>query len=1047
MQRADGRLNRTPLRIKRRYRMLRSLHTFFVNLPATRFSAGMLLLGIFLVVLEGCSSRRDSAASVGMQNLTAHFNFLYNARESYKENAEIIIAGSPDDFSQLLSVYPEPAEKAVSGRQKALDSILYRTNRIVNEKEKSRYVDDAWMLTGKVNYLKTDFYNAVEYFSYVYRSYPKQKELRRDALVWQARSLLRLRRMEEAARVLDTAIKYLPSTKYHKADVLATEAQFSIYSGNLEHARKRLVEALAAGSSKKQEIRWTYLLAQLEERAGMTSEALAHYGAVVRSNTSFEMAFNANLNKIRLTDEPSLGRITRLRKLLRQDKNSDFRDQVYYRIAELYDISGDREAAAANYRLSVASSTRNDLQKGLSFGKLADINFNGGRYPEAKAYYDSTLLALSPGYPGYTALRAKSVNLDFLAERYRLIAWQDTLRDLAALSAEEREKRVDEWLGEQGARARSLSATAVAPAVVLADPLDRQTEGKFYFDNSIALAQGAVAFNKRWGNRKPEDNWRRLSNSSTVPIVTAAAQPIVPIVAGTGQSAAKARYLQHLPVTNEQQAEADRATANAYLELAGFYKDEMNDVQQALSNYLTLVKRFPLSPLVPAAYYQLYRLYIAEPARALEYRQLLLNRYPETVYAKVLLDPEFMRKADEKALAFNQRYTEMYTAYERKDFREVLHLGTKAAAEFNAAGYSAQFAYLEALATGRTRKLDVLEDSLRRIVQRFPNDQLVTPLVIQHLDYIGKNRELLAKRMVALIDSDGSETLFSRSPMVASLPGTVKKSAEMKSLANRGIVKVATPSVSAPAPSVSAPAPSVSLPSPSVSAPAPSVSTPSPSLSLSSPTVSLPAPSVSAPSPSVSAPAPSVSAPAPPVSAPAPSLAVALPVVAKPMPSGAVPGSPAPVAARGRVVVSPSVTAPATEKPATVSVSPPKEAAVLFALPATGEYYFVVNVLDGRVNLSPSRFGIGQFNRSNYSSSGIAHQLREVNNENQLIMVGKFGTLAEVKGYEQRILPLLRDIMKVPAEKYNTFAITKEELDKLHTRAEVTTYMEFYRLK
>src|SRR5690606_19743468 len=33
-------------------------------------------------------------------------------------------------------------------------------------------------------------------------------------------------------------------------------------------------------------------------------------------------------------------------------------------------------------------------------------------------------------------------------------------------------------------------------------------------------------------------------------------------------------------------------------------------------------------------------------------------------------------------------------------------------------------------------------------------------------------------------------------------------------------------------------------------------------------------------------------------------------------------------------------------------------------LPDSGTYYFVINVMNGRVNLAPSRFGIGQFNRT-----------------------------------------------------------------------------------
>src|SRR5690606_22255914 len=90
-------------------------------------------------------------------------------------------------------------------------------------------------------------------------------------------------------------------------------------------------------------------------------------------------------------------------------------------------------------------------------------------------------------------------------------------------------------------------------------------------------------------------------------------------------------------------------------------------------------------------------------------------------------------------------------------------------------------------------------------------------------------------------------------------------------------------------------------------------------------------------------------------------------------------------------------------------------------LPDSATYYFVVNVMNERVNLAPSRFGIGQFNRSRYSGRTISHQLKVVNDENQLIYVGPFTNYEDAQTYEVRIMPLLLDIMKIPADLYNTF--------------------------
>lgn len=110
--------------------------------------------------------------------------------------------------------------------------------------------------------------------------------------------------------------------------------------------------------------------------------------------------------------------------------------------------------------------------------------------------------------------------------------------------------------------------------------------------------------------------------------------------------------------------------------------------------------------------------------------------------------------------------------------------------------------------------------------------------------------------------------------------------------------------------------------------------------------------------------------------------------------------------------------------------------------PDLANYLFVINIMHGTVNLSPSRYGIGQFNRSQYPTEAITHQLKNISDENQLIYIGVFATFAEAKAYEKKITPLLRSIMKVAEDIYTSFIITDtvfntftnfEHIDDYHT--------------
>ncbi|RYE11981.1 MAG: hypothetical protein EOP51_32355, partial [Sphingobacteriales bacterium] len=88
------------------------------------------------------------------------------------------------------------------------------------------------------------------------------------------------------------------------------------------------------------------------------------------------------------------------------------------------------------------------------------------------------------------------------------------------------------------------------------------------------------------------------------------------------------------------------------------------------------------------------------------------------------------------------------------------------------------------------------------------------------------------------------------------------------------------------------------------------------------------------------------------------------------------------------------VKAPVTTTPVTTPIVKTNDAPAgpviksdgLFTNAPSQTYYFVVVVNDASLTLSSSRFGIGQFNRSNFTDNNLRHQLTELDND-QLIYV------------------------------------------------------------
>lgn len=741
----------------------------------------LLIFCILSFALAACNPQKQTVASRGMQNLTAHYNILYNANLLVDESERNIQLNTTDNYDRIISVYKEPTEITSQAETKKLDDAILKANTIANEKSLSSYVDDAYFLVAKANHLKANFFNASEFFTYVYRSYPDEKELRQAALAWKARSLMESERFEEAEATLDTALKYIKTEKKSVADVYAARAQLHLYAREDEQAISLLEQAIKYANNRQNKIRWTYLTAQLQQLANKTEAAYENYTEVVKSNAPFDMAFNANLNRISIRNElngHTLSRSKQLQSLLKDDKNRDFIDQIYFQIGNTYADENDPDQAIENYKLAIKNSTKNTTQKGLTYLKLAEIYFGQSDFVKSKAYYDSTLSALPKTYPDYDLISKKTSTLELLADRLTTISREDTLQMLAMLPEADREVRIGALVREQSLKAINSTLPANAgsslpgPSAALAKAV---REGKFYFNNSIALSQGLIDFKKRWGNRKLEDNWRRSQKSSSdiantlSPDQTIANNPFQqPINDPTAANIETIRrtFIEGMPLTAEQRLISDQKIAAAYYDIGNYYREVSLDSAEALNTYETLIRRFPDNSNKLAVYYNLYRLYgNVNPQKSEEYKNILLKEYPDSPFAKIILDPLYSEKIDEQEAAFNRFYNDAYDLYVNKRYGEVLSHIDSYGQTFSARKAAAQLDYLRALGIGRTQKLPLLETAFKELVAKYPDDKLIVPLVQQHLTFIELNRDAMASRVVALVDNDPNEAIFVEEPV------------------------------------------------------------------------------------------------------------------------------------------------------------------------------------------------------------------------------------------------------------------------------------------
>lgn len=924
----------------------------------------VILFSLCVCMTWSCSSQKDSATSRSMQNLTARYNYIYNSNVLLTNHQLELAETHVDNYDQILPVYLGPeidnTQPDVSLNLKSMDDIIKKSQTIILEKSYSNYLDEAYLLLGKANFFNGNYFNAAEYFDYTTKAYKKITYSYLEALNWKARSLMQLRRISEANQVLDTLEALIPSIKSRKrlAGPFATLAQMCIYLKNDTAAISYIKDAIKAESQNQNKIRWTYILAQLYESQKNYKDAAINYRKVERSNAPFEMYFNANLSQIKLKlliGDIKLNNQKELLSLLKDDKNLDYNDQIYFQVAESHLLKEEYEEALKFYLLSINKSTSNEHQKGLSYLRIADLNFKHFRnYIKAKSYYDSTVNTLPKNYPGYDLIIKKSQNLKYLTNRLEIITLQDTLQYIAKQPEADRNGLIEALANpivQETAQANNNNASGFNYSGTYgATPANRTVpQNSFYFSNATAISIGFNDFKKKWGSRKLENNWRQSVRSSsqetTQEIVnnigTSVSDPDEPTSLVKDKSTLIKQYTDELPVNQDLLSRSNQKIIDAYYEIASFYLQELQDPKEAEETYLKLLKRFPSNNHLPATYYSLFLINKGtNQTVSNQYKTKVLTEFPNSQYAKTIIDPSFSAKQSELETVTNKQYNQVFEHYLKKQFNEVI----RQVDVNNNTGQnmlSPQFAYLKAIAIGRTNHVDLLITALDTIVMQFPEDKLITPLVKEHLAYINTHLEDFRKRKIALIDFDPNEPPFAEklasSRIIAQNPNPTEQTSPASKPEEKPALKQE-----------------------------PSVQKVSPAIAV----------------------------------------------------------------------------APEPVKPP-VSQAPVKPDSP-FSTSTSAIYYYVIDVADASLTLSSSRFGIGQFNRGNYSGNNLRHQLKEFDND-QLIYVGNFSNFEDAKTYSDGINSQLKQIMKVPVNIYTSFIISKENFDKLTSKNLLNQYIEFYK--
>lgn len=652
---------------------------------------------------------------------------------------------------------------------------IQRNSMFINNVEYNRWIDDCYLLIGKAQFYKQDYSNSRRTMEYVMKQYEGQPaEL--EAALWYMLGFLQQKKFDEAAAHVEDFEARLSKQKVPykiRREIPLMYADYYILTNNLTAAKTNLIQGLALASDSKVKARINFILGQIAQSEHDFPVATEYYSQVIKSSAPFEMVFNARINMAKsfdLTSGDDASLQKQLKSMLRDSKNKEYFDQVYYALAELAKINKNDTLAVHYLKLSVATSVKNNYQKSTSALELANMYFNRQQYEKAAVYYDTTIQTLPLDHPDYAKIYAKTLTLTDLVNNLVVVQYQDSLQKLARLpqaelaaiiqniiddkvKEEERQKEIEQQQSDENAMMNNMPN-------MRNENISAVGGGGWYFYNPSAISFGFTEFTRKWGRRKLEDNWRLLNKRTVVQVDEVSLTPAIPgdstntaaTGTGTGTQAASTdplnpqTYIAQLPKTPEALAASNKLIATALVNLGYIYKDGLNDFPHSIGAFEELTTRFPDNKDIIRIYYQLFLIGMEVPDEALEkkYSAIILNQYSETEYAMLIRDPEYNKEVLARKYRVSSLYEETYQAFKRAQYKMVILYSNQAISDYTDKDLIPRFEYLRAISIGKTISIDTMLIALNKLVSTYPSHP-VTPLAKEILQKYDKSRPAVAQ--------------------------------------------------------------------------------------------------------------------------------------------------------------------------------------------------------------------------------------------------------------------------------------------------------------
>ncbi len=664
-----------------------------------------ILYCLVVAVFAGCSAEKTNVVATTYHNTTAHYNAYFYANERLTEVENHVMGNMENNFNKILTIYPPIDTSLATTMKTQLDDVIKKASIAIQRHPNSKWKDLCYALVGIARFYNLEYADAVETFKYV-NAKGEDDNAKHLGLVYLMRTFIEFKEFNNAVAVSD----FLAKESLEKDNLrllYLTRAHLHHLQEDYDKMVQNLVLAAPLITKNQDRARVYFIIGQIYQQLNFEAEAYNNYGLCLKNNPSYELSFYARLNRaqvVELTAEDDLKKVRKyFTKMLKDVKNSDFKDKIYYEMGQFEVKHGNLDQAIDYYKSSAQVSTNNRRQKGYSFLRLGQIFYNQKKeYELAKAYYDSVVATLPQDDELYADIAARQKILENFVTQITTIQDQDSLLALANLDSTSLNRVLDNYIAQQeklaeekekkekeaAKRAKRVSNNRLNNQGDEFGAFDNNQNGAtWYFYNTSALGQGSTEFKRIWGNRPLEDNWRRANKQNAAPGVADAGTDTgdEPASEGKEQKPAdgkeepqtkkpafdKKQLMQTLPLTAEAKEVALGKIEEAYYKLGNIYYFDLLEKENAIETFDTMIIRFPESEYVPEVLYELYLLYKDKGDPTYEkYKNELITNHPKSIYAKIIINPNYKEETNAATAKLQAMYDEAYALFMKDRFKE-----------------------------------------------------------------------------------------------------------------------------------------------------------------------------------------------------------------------------------------------------------------------------------------------------------------------------------------------------------------------------------------